>query len=183
VAGVVTCTCPVRDVAGLVGPTGSVMVGRLPAGRRRAGFVCTQGWTKRIWVGGPGGLRLNGCLLGPTGCESCLTARSAIWPGGAGGVDWSGCPRARRKSCDGARPTLENSTACQKSMPINLVGVVDAAHAFVGVGCVCWTANFLWLNFMIKSSGLGSVSVSFSYPSGFVFPACWPLVWGVCGWG
>jgi hypothetical protein len=28
---------------------------------------------------------------------------------------------------------------------------------------------FLWLNFMIKSSGLGSVSAGISYPSGFVF--------------
>jgi hypothetical protein len=30
---------------------------------------------------------------------------------------------------------------------------------------------FLWLIFMIKSSGLGSVSAGISYPSGFVFPA------------
>jgi hypothetical protein len=30
---------------------------------------------------------------------------------------------------------------------------------------------FLWLNFMIKSSGLGSVSAGISYPSGFVFLA------------
>jgi hypothetical protein len=38
----------------------------------------------------------------------------------------------------------------------------------VGVVFVGWRV-FLWLNFMIKSSGLGSVSAGISYPSGFVF--------------
>lgn len=34
-------------------------------------------------------------------------------------VSWNGCPKARlTEPSDGARPNLENSTACQKSMPI-----------------------------------------------------------------
>jgi hypothetical protein len=48
----------------------------------------------------------------------------------------------------------------------------DVVLASFGVGVVFvgWRV-FLWLNFMIKSSGLGSVSAGISYPSGFVFPA------------
>ena len=34
---------------------------------------------------------------------------------------------------------------------------------------VCWLACFPLVEFVIKSSGLGSVSAGISYPSGFVF--------------
>ena len=47
--------------------------------------------------------------------------------------------------------------------------------SFVGVGWWLLTANFPLVDIEFKSSGLGSVSASISYPSGFVFP---PPFWG-----
>jgi hypothetical protein len=45
-----------------------------------------------------------------------------------------------------------------------------------GVGWCLLTANFPLVDIEFKSSGLGSVSASISYPSGFVFP---PPFWVV----
>ena len=70
----------------------------------------------------------------------------------------------------GVRPTLENSTACQKSMPIFVVGLRLWFIPFGGGGLVWLTAIFPLVDFEFKSSGLGSVSASISDPSGFVFP-------------
>src|SRR3954452_9547472 len=86
---------------------------------------------------------------------------------GLGGLSWCGCTGSRRKSCGGACPTLENSTACQKSMPMFCCW--SGWFLVWGAGRV--DDVFLWLIFMIKSSGLGSVSAGISYPSGFVFLA------------
>jgi hypothetical protein len=55
-------------------------------------------------------------------------------------------------------------------MPINLVGLRVPVSFLCGVGWCLLTANFPLVEFEFKSSGLGSVSASISYPSGFVFP-------------
>ena len=48
----------------------------------------------------------------------------------------------------------------------------DVASALWGGGLCLLTACFPLVDFLeFKSSGLGSVSAGFSYPSGFVFPA------------
>ena len=62
-------------------------------------------------------------------------------------------------------------------MPIYLVGRWLWFIPFWGVGWGWLTANFPLVEFGFKSSGLGSVSASISYPSGFVFPL--PLLWVV----
>jgi hypothetical protein len=55
-------------------------------------------------------------------------------------------------------------------MPIYLVGLRALVHSRLGVGWCLLTANFPLVDIEFKSSGLGSVSASISYPSGFVFP-------------
>ena len=40
------------------------------------------------------------------------------------GIDYRGCPEIGREALISVRPLLENSTVCQKSMPINPVRAI-----------------------------------------------------------
>ena len=111
-----------------------------------------QGGTDTAKVAGPGA-RLPVENTSPTRVCGLRRARSGGWeePGTdltvpTGSAKLGELPRKdfteRSVAPDGARPLLENSTACQKSMPTNPVGWVGTATIVVGRHQT--GSNFLW---------------------------------------
>jgi hypothetical protein len=85
----------------------------------------------------------------------------------------NGCPDVRPWWwCVGVRAILENSTACQKSMP-SLISV-----CFGGLWVAGWIGFFFgWIELSQFDS---FCTAGISYPSGFVFPFV-PVLLGVLG--
>src|SRR3954451_20992501 len=83
----------------------------------------TASWTR--CAAGPGSPPEHGDLSGRSSGERCAGRRIRFDSGGAADIALSGCPTTGRETLTGARPFLENSTACQKSVPKNpVIGVL-----------------------------------------------------------